>query len=290
MSVSQNLVHLKFNETLEKLKTIDQFSEENDWSLLEFRNYMIITCACLMGIGDKPAVIEYLDKLSNYTRKSKRWQQEIFVIEYIFSLYYAFLGEFKKANEALSQFIIADEMIIHLVNVIVGKNRQGWAIYENAGNSFTVYYHAACICAALEKYDDAVKLCDNLLHFDIDFAPNYSKEEVEQFYTMLKRVGINKESFKMLMSEVRKKRQCFVEKKDWAYHCKASVVSDQNNPDNKCRGFHIYLQWNQTNKINNTETTSPSFQMFYFNLLPTEIDEEEIQNELIKIRANVPKI
>jgi hypothetical protein len=67
-------------------------------------------------------------------------------------------------------------------------------------------------------------------------------------------------------------------------------VSDQNNPDKKCRGFHIYLQWNQTNKINNTETTSPSFQMFYFNLLPTEINKEEIQNELIKISANVPKI
>jgi tetratricopeptide (TPR) repeat protein len=301
-SVSHCFTHLKFKETLEKLKEINEFSDKNDLSLLEFRNYIAIKYLCLnLRIQTKnhtskyikpdilkyvdpddgistDYIIKYLDKLVDHTRKSKRWQKDKFVMEYFFSLAYALIGEYKKADEALNRFIIADEMLIHLVQVVGGKNRRDWMIFENAGNSFVAYYHAACVYAALEKYDDAIKLCDDLLRFDIDSNPDYSKDVtvVNHFYAMLERVGIKKESFKMFMNEVRKKRQCFTEKKDWTYHCKPILVSDQDNPDEICRGFQIYLRWNRKNKINNTETEDFDFPVFYFNLIPTEINEDEI--------------
>ena len=87
-SVSQSFVHLKFKDTLKKLEAIDEFSDDSGLSLLEFCNIIAIKHISMSFCDDqeKTNLIEYLDRIVSYTRKSSRWSKETFVLGYLFSL------------------------------------------------------------------------------------------------------------------------------------------------------------------------------------------------------------
>ncbi|GHT13726.1 hypothetical protein FACS1894170_10020 [Planctomycetales bacterium] len=266
-SINKSLTRLKFDETLEKLKTFDEFSDENGLTFYEFRSYIVIKCACLMEKGNKAAAIEYLDKLADYTRKSKRWKNEIFATENLFALYYAFLGEFKKAEKSIARYID-----------LMDEQKSEWLRYNSPWHAFVAHYHAACIYAANEKYDKAIKICDDWLMLDIDSDPVYSKniEVVEEFYARLKQNGIERDLFRALMDEYRNKRQNFVEKKGWTYKCKVAYVSDDgpDNTSNKVCQFGIFLQWSAKKKATAT-AKSPHFEVLRLYLPPVGVLVQE---------------
>jgi tetratricopeptide (TPR) repeat protein len=240
-SISQHIAHMRFDNVLKKLQSVNELSD-NSLSLLEFRAYMSIKLICLLESGRKDKSIEYLDTLVNFTRKSKRYQNEIFVNEYFFSLYYAFLEDYKKSKDSLDKFIS------HLAK------SDEWRRWYRIEDILGIYYYAACVSARMGNFEDAIKYCDRVLILDTTsskYATN--KEVLKDFYT---RFDINLEQFKIIINEVKEKRQIFATKKVFIDKCKLAYVPltsndllDTTSDQDKFCGLAAYFYWEKELEI-----------------------------------------
>jgi hypothetical protein len=90
--------------------------------------------------------------------------------------------------------------------------------------------------------------------------------------------------FRTFILEIRKKRQCFEEKTDWEYKCKASYVTKniatKNLNEDICGGFSIFIQWSQKQKKNHTENIPQAFEVLYFLLPPTKIHDDVLSESI----------
>jgi len=234
-SINRRIVHLQFHEALEELKTIDECSDANGLTLLEFKCFVATKYMCMSAVYDRTIVIEYLDRLVHYTRQSTRWQQEIFVIEYAFSLYYATLGEFEKADDSLSRF--KDE---------VTKKLSEWCSFNTLWDGLTLEHHAACIYASCGKYDEAIDLCEKILNSDL--VSSKDAKILDDTFAKLSEVGINRQKFKMLVNDIQSKRAYFKEKEVWSYYCHPSfAITPNENSDGSGEfvGFAMHIAWYQ---------------------------------------------
>lgn len=297
-SIGRSLVHFEIKETLENLNTIDEFSDESGLSLLEFRNFIAIKYACLIVLcGDTKEttpIVEYLDRLADYTRKSIRWQKEIFVTERFLSMGYAILGEFKKAEESLSLF-----------RTEIEEKIDQWCRYNSIWDAVTIDYHAACIYAVLGKYDKAIEICEKYVQTDIESDPIRSKDikVVDDFYTALYQAGIGRKEYRQLISEFQQKQTCFMQKGECSYCCILAFVvqerlNDGSSETNEFLGCTMFCQWfskkGEWTDRPTAEHSAPCLVGLFIPLPLMHIDEDGIcsksRQELYKKRSTSVKV
>jgi tetratricopeptide (TPR) repeat protein len=251
-SISKNIAHMRYDNVLKKLQSVKELSNNNNLSLLEFRAYTSIKLICLLESGRKDKSIEYLDTLVNFTRKSKRYQNEIFVNEYFFSLYYAFLEDYKKSKDSLDKFIS------HLAK------SDEWRRWYRIEDILGIYYYAACVSARMGNFEDAVKYCDLVLILDVTSSKHATNKEVlKDFYT---RFDMNLEHFKIIINEVKEKRQIFATKKVFTDKCKLAYVLlasndpfDNTSDQDKFCGLVAYFYWEKELEIVKDHTEKNTF-------------------------------
>ena len=233
--ISHAILNQQFDKVLEKMKTINELSDKSGLSLMEFKSYVSMKFACLHATCDKTIVIEYLDRLTDYTRESTQWKKEIFVIEYALSLYYATLGEFEKAYDALTRFYGEHK-----------KRHAEWEFFNSTWTGLTLEHHAACILAAVGRYEEAIAICNMLV--DLPFM---SSTDPKLFANIFANTSeIERHNVLSLIGELQKKRAYFKEKDVWSYYCQVTFVAAYkmdavgNETDEFC-GFNFYFQWLQ---------------------------------------------
>ena len=265
-SINRSLVYMDLEGILKKLETIDEFSDESGLSLLEFRNLIALKFICIGQPSHRNGnLVEYLDRLADFTRQSARWQNEIFVIEYFFFLYYAACREFEKAVEALSRF--GDE--------IFGERLAEWDKFNSVWDAFTLDHYAAHVYAAWGKYDEAIEICDEL----IDLASN--DEWTDNTITTLSEVeGVEfSEIFMEFISELQKMRERFKEEAEWRYLC-ITTLSIKPNEAGEFDGGTIYFNWlhDRADDPNppDGEFDSWSYTLLHIWLPPVVLSEEEL--------------
>jgi tetratricopeptide (TPR) repeat protein len=274
-SVSRSFVLLNIEELVEKLKEIDEFSDESGLSLMEFRNLVGIKCACMLAPVDesrkhrqKELLLEYLDRVADYTRKSPRWQKEVFVIEPLLFLYYANAQKFEKAYESISLFLNEAE-----------KRTDEWDFFYSPWDTFTFLFHAACVYAALGKYSEAIEKCDAILNFKSFLLED--AEAANGFIAMLWHHDVSREHYQAFMSEVQKKRERFKEKKEWSYFCQISFMFPAAGAE-KNNVFGMHVQWFHRREKWLTppapDHTVPYVIRMLFPLIPVAIDGVGLKN------------
>ena len=206
--ISDQMGHMEFAEALETLKVIDELSDDSNLSLFEFKTYITVKLLCqffwdlpsLLEPTDQHKPVDYLDQLVNYTRKSKRWQNEVFVTEYFFSVFYASFGEYEKSKEALDKF-----------TDIIDDRHSKWVRWHTFSDHMSICYHAACIYARLGECDKAVRMCKEVLAWDISsWKIDPQDKKLDEVY---KRLQVEPESWHVFMDEVREKKEIFSTKK-----------------------------------------------------------------------------
>ena len=230
--ISDQVGHMNFDKTLETLKNIDEFSDDSGLTLFEFRTYITIKLICLrLNISGQLEPTEYLDRLAGYTRKSKQWQNEIFVIEYFFSVFYASLGEYEKSKEALNKFVD-----------LIDDRHSEWIRWHHSVQQLPIYYHAACVYARLGEYDKSVNMCDDILAWDISSwkIDTQHKKQLDEIY---KRLRIEPKALKALMDEVREKKMIFSTKKEFKYECHCVLSANYGNEMQKFHGYTMFFHW-----------------------------------------------
>ena len=273
-SSSHAVTSQEFEKVLEKMKAIDELSDESGLSLMEFKSFAAMKFACMHTYEDKSILVEYLDRLADYTRKSARWQKEIYATEYSLSLYYAALGEFEKAYEALSRFY----------DKLLEEGVDEWLSYNSLWDALSLCHHAACILAATGRYDKAIEVCNR--HIKSVLMTSEDTERVDATFAKLHENGISREHYLTFVSELQKKRAYFKEKDVWSYFCQLSLVAaykldaDGNETD-EFYGFNFCFQWFQKHgewrKPPAADPGVPALTRWFVPLAPVVVDINELR-------------
>ncbi len=263
--ISDHLGHHEYDKVWEKLKIIDEFSENNDLSLLEFRNFVTVKLVCLPMISSDIRPIQYLDKVAKFTRKSKRWQKEKIVFEFFLSVFYASLHEYEKSKEAAEKA---------LSEVAIYEKLGEWTTWYSFAQYRGLMLHLACTCAKLEKFDEATNICDSLLR-DLENIMTSNQLELSE---------MSSESYQFFWAEIQAKRELFVKRTPFLMNCKCAM--DVNvNEKLEFNGLYGLFHWTEQKRENseNPQHEKPheiALVSWYLKLPTVQLDENRMTKSL----------